>query len=90
MTDNADRSRKGRTRRGPRDERKVNHRRGPAHHDYKIDREELRRLRAEGLSYSQLAAHFGVNQASIGKALKRAEKRAMLKALIAKEATDGV
>jgi hypothetical protein len=49
----------------------------------KIDPVDLMRLRGEGLSYSELAAHFGVDQANIGKALKREEKRALLKALIA-------
>jgi len=35
-----------------------------------IDRTALATLRAEGWSYSKLARHFGVNQASIGKALR--------------------
>lgn len=38
----------------------------------KIDISELLRMRGTGRSYSQLAAHFQVNQASIGRALKRA------------------
>lgn len=36
----------------------------------KIDRDELVALRVQGLSYSQLAKHFSVNQANIGRALK--------------------
>jgi hypothetical protein len=42
----------------------------------KINLDQLQRLRDEGKSYSALAQVFGVNQASVGKALKRAALRA--------------
>lgn len=42
----------------------------------KIDLSQLLKLRAEGRSYSQLAAFFQVNQSSIGKALLRAQSEA--------------
>lgn len=42
----------------------------------KIDVTRLLILREEGKAYSELAAIFQVNQASIGKALKRAALRA--------------
>lgn len=42
----------------------------------KIDLDRLVERRAQNVSYSTLAAEFGVNQASIGKALKRAALRA--------------
>lgn len=42
----------------------------------KINVEEMLSLRAQGQSYTQIAARFSVNQASIGKALKRAALRA--------------
>ena len=51
----------------------------------KIDPDKLREMRAAGLTYSQIASHFGVNQSNIGKMLKREEKRALLKALSAQE-----
>lgn len=54
-------------------------------HSRKIDPDELMRLRVAGGTYSQLAAHFGVNQTSIGKAIKREEKRALLRGKSAQE-----
>jgi hypothetical protein len=42
----------------------------------KIDLERVVKRRAEGASYSVLAEEFSVNQASIGKALRRAALRA--------------
>lgn len=41
-------------------------------HPRKIALDEVVTLRAEGWSYSRLAERYSVNQASIGKALKRA------------------
>ena len=49
----------------------------------KLDPEAAAALHADGQSYSQIAAAFGVNQATVGKALKR---RALVKALIAQQA----
>lgn len=47
-----------------------------------IDVQDMMRRRAMGATYSQLAAIYGVNQASIGKAIKR---NTILKALEAKQ-----
>lgn len=45
----------------------------------KIDVPVMLAMREAGASYSQIAAHFGVNQASIGKALLRARSHLMEK-----------
>jgi len=46
--------------------------RRPAPHPRKINLEEVVKLHGDGWSYSRLATLYAVNQASIGKALKRA------------------
>lgn len=52
----------------------------------KIDLLECLRLRDEGWSYSKLAAHFKVNQASVGRLLKR---HAALRSRITERQNDG-
>lgn len=49
----------------------------------KMDYSEVSRMRAEGASYQQIADVFGVNQATVGKALKR-------QALLRASAAEGV
>lgn len=51
-------------------------------HQQLFDREEARRLRAEGLTDTQIAARLGVSRSMIGKALGQFTKRKGLKQIV--------